>query len=117
VKGDVMIRPEESKRRGTRLQFTLKSLLLLPVLVVVAHLTLWPLSTYLYGSGIGWSRIYPILAIAVIGGGAVALILYKYGHPILGIACGLLVFHIVVVGWLVFCLGIPTEWIYEHLRQ
>ena len=108
-----MIRPEESKRRGTRLQFSLQSLLLLPTLVPVAYYALWPLSTYLYGSAIDPARIYPILAIAVIGGGGVALIMYRYAHPILGIACGLLVFHIVVVGWLVICIGIPTEWIYE----
>ena len=104
---------EESKRQRTFLPSILKSLLLVPVVVVVAYWTLWPLLKFLYGSEISWWRINPILAIAMIGGGAVALIIYRYGHLILGIVCGLFVFHVIVVGWLVFFLGIPTEWIYR----
>jgi len=94
-------------------QFSLRSLLLLPVPVALFCLTIWPLPTILSDSHFAQRHIALSIGIGAIVGSLVASVFWLAGRRLLGISVGIIAWSISIIAYFVFGLGIPVEWIFK----
>ena len=92
-------------------QFSLRSLLFVPVLVVVFILTIWRLVAILPEIHLGQRDIALSIGIGALVGTLVVSVFWLAGRRLLGISFGIIAWLISILAYVVLGLGIPVEWI------
>ncbi len=92
-------------------QFSLRSLLFVPVLVVVFILTIWRLVAILPEIHLGLRDIALSVGLGAVAGILVGTVFWLAGRRLLGILLGIIAWSITIMAYFVLGLGIPVEWI------
>ena len=92
-------------------QFSLRSLLLLPVPVALFSLTIWRLLAVLSEIHLGQRDVALSIGIGAVVGTLVGSGFWLAGHRLLGISLGIIAWSISIMTYVVLGLGIPVEFI------
>ena len=92
-------------------QFSLRSLLLLPVPVALFVVTIWRLLTVLSDIHLGQRDIAFSVGIGAVVGTLVGSVFWLNRRRLLGLSLGIIAWWISIVAYLNLGLGIPVNWI------